>query len=492
MYQTLSLNDFLTLAKTSTRVAVYHEMSADRLTPIGIVENLKNEMQDGAILESGLHHHDSGRYSYIAFGSIAQLCVQNNVVTQRADNKTTAHPGEPCRVLRELLAQQACVSNNQQVDFIHGAVGFITYDAVRLFEPIPDRHVSDNPLPEMLFNVYQTILMFDHLQQKLLISMSVDVNSNPEETFHHAQEKITALITKMNRSSYPDDEYKPSKQGLDSQEDVDISDENFIELVERAKHYIELGDAFQIVLSRRFTKRYTAKPFDIYRTLRRISPAPYMFYLPNQYGVILGAAPEKLINIRNRHVTINPIAGTRLRTETSNHGSITADLLSDQKELAEHMMVVDLARNDLGAICKPGSIQVDELLHVKHFSHVSHISAEISGTLCDHFDAFDPLAAAFPAGTLSGAPKIRAMQLIDELETSKRGMYGGAICRLDFQGNLDSCIAIRMATLRDGVATVRAGAGIVYDSNPIAEARETRQKAKSVLDAIAFAEESLS
>lgn len=491
MYKTLSLNDFLTLAKSSPRIAVYHEISADRLTPIGIVENLKEEILDGTILESGLHHHDSGRYSYIAFGSIAQLSVHNSLVTQRVGKEITTHSGNPFNILRELLAQQASVSNNPHVDFINGAVGFMTYDAVRLFEPIPDRHVADNPLPEILFNVYQTTLMFDHLQQKLLISIATDVSDNPQQTYYEAQEKITALITQISRSSYQENEHKRSKKTLDSHEDVDISDEHFIQLVERAKHYIEIGDAFQIVLSRRFTKRYTVTPFDIYRTLRRISPAPYMFYLPIQNGVILGASPEKLISIRNRHVSINPIAGTRLRTETSNNGSITADLLSDKKELAEHMMLVDLARNDLGAICMPGSIQIHELLHVKHFSHVSHITSKISGTLRDNLDAFDALAAAFPAGTLSGAPKIRAMQIIDELETSKRGIYGGAICRLDFQGNLDSCIAIRMATLHDGIATVRTGAGIVYDSNPTAEANETRQKAKSVLEAIACAEESL-
>ena len=213
-----------------------------------------------------------------------------------------------------------------------------------------------------------------------------------------------------------------------------------------------------------------------------------MFYLPINNGVIIGASPEKLIKVRNQQVEINPIAGTRQRTQQSHDEQIAAELLNDKKELAEHMMLVDLARNDLGAVCKPGSVKVKELLQVKHFSHVSHITSVVTGQLQDNLDALDALAAAFPAGTLSGAPKIRAMQIIDELETSKRGIYGGAICRLDYRGNLDSCIAIRMALLTDGMATVRAGAGIVYDSDPKSEANETRQKAQGILDAIAFAQ----
>ncbi len=264
-----------------------------------------------------------------------------------------------------------------------------------------------------------------------------------------------------------------------------------MQLVERAKQYIIEGDAFQIVLSRRFTQHYQATPFDIYRALRRISPAPYMFYIPTDDGVIVGASPEKLIKVRHNQVEINPIAGTRPRLQNNQDEIIETELLNNEKEVAEHMMLVDLARNDLGRVCAPKSVQVSDLLKVKHFSHVSHITSTVKGQLRDNMDALDALAAVFPAGTLSGAPKIRAMQIIDELETSKRGLYGGAICRLDHQGNLDSCIAIRMALLQDGKATIRTGAGIVYDSDPKSEANETRQKAQSVLAAIQLAEEEL-
>jgi anthranilate synthase component I len=492
MLQQLSLNEFLELSKIEKRVAVFREIAADRLTPVSIVESLHEEMQDGVILESGLHHHDGGRYSFIAFDPMAQVSVQNKKVTQRVGQEITSSSMPPFPIIRKLLSQLSCVEKPQQRDFIHGAIGFITYDAVRYFENIPDQHFSENPLPDMLFNFYKTTLMFDHLQQKLLISTAVDVGADPTATYQATQAEINALIDKIQTSIHP--ELSPlvsSEQPQTAEVDVDISDAQFMLLVDQAKQQIIAGNAFQIVLSRRFLKQYTAQPFDIYRALRRISPAPYMFYFPTENGIIIGASPEKLISVRQKHVEINPIAGTRARTTQKKDEDITTELLNDQKECAEHIMLVDLARNDLGAICEPGSIQVKELLKVKHFSHTSHITSMVTGKLREDKDSLDALAAAFPAGTLSGAPKIRAMQIIDELETSKRGIYGGAICRLDSQGNLDSCIAIRLALLKEGVATVRTGAGIVYDSDPQSEADETRLKAKGVLDAIALAQEAI-
>ncbi len=497
MLQQLPLHAFLDFAKTAKRVAIFREISASHLTPIGIVEQLTDEMLDGAILESGLNQDDAGRSSLIAFDSIAQLSVQANRVTQRIGTNVTTHVGHPFSILRELIATLACVGQPHMMDFVSGAIGFFTYDAIRLFEAIPDRHALDNPLPDMLFNFYRTTLMFNHQRQTLLISMVVDIDGDPHKQYHETQTQIDQLIKKIAGASSQamgtpgGPREAEARHGLDGTSvELDINDEQFMQLILRAKEYIVAGDAFQVVLSRCFKKRYTVPPFAIYQALRRVSPSPYMFYLPFGDRVILGASPEKLISVRDGQVAINPIAGTRQRTATSNDQHIADELLHDPKEQAEHMMLVDLARNDLGAVCKPGSINIQELLCVKHFSHVSHITSVLTGQLREDKDAFDAVAAAFPAGTLSGAPKIRAMQIIDELETSRRGMYGGAICRIDYQGNLDSCIAIRMAVLEDGTATVRTGAGIVYDSNPQSEANETRQKAQSLLDAIALAEES--
>lgn len=483
MYSTLSLDEFVTMAQHTKRIAMHKEISADFLTPIQIVENLKEEMKEGVILESGLHHQDAGRYSYLAFGALANFTIKNQA--PNIGNRSAVF--DP---FRKLLKQYACLSSHPQVNLMNGAVGFLTYDAIRLFEVIPDRHNHDQPLPDISFQIYETVLMFDHLKQTVMISINVEVGQDPSVTYQATEARLSNLITQMSRPTSHDEHHTDPSPSLLIDE-TDVTDEIYVERVERAKEYIAQGDAFQIVLSRCFQKNYTTTPFHIYRTLRRTSPAPYMFYLTTPQGVIVGASPEKMIQIRDQRISINPIAGTRRREKEDDKGLISAALLNNEKERAEHMMLVDLARNDLGIVCKPGSIQIDELLHVKHYSHISHLTSEISGTLRDDCDAFDVLTAVFPAGTLSGAPKIRAMEIIDELESSKRGMYGGVICRVDFQGNLDSCIAIRMATLNKGVASIRAGAGIVFDSDPMSEANETRQKAQGILEAISLAEESL-
>lgn len=490
MLEKLSSDEFIALAKTKKRVAVFREIMADRLTPISIIENMGEKMPDATILESALLQ-DGSRYTYIAFDVTAQLRVANNVVLQRIGAKVTTHAAHPFTVLRQLLAQQACATKESIMKFVGGTVGLMTYDAVRMFETIPDRHTKNNSLPEMLFNFFQTALVFDHLQEKLLITTIVDVSDNPQQCYQQAEEKINVLIKQMKTTVHSDGSSSPVKKKKKTAVEMDIDDEKFMQLVAQAKKYIAKGDAFQIVLSRCFRQDYSVSPFDIYRALRRVNPAPYLFHMPVDQSVIVGASPEKMISVQNGQVEINPIAGTRKRAKNDSDDHIRDALLSDKKERAEHMMLVDLARNDLGVVCEPASVKVKDLLRVKHFSHVSHITSVITGRLRENKDALDALAAAFPAGTLSGAPKIRAMQIIDELETSKRGMYGGVICRLDQQGNLDSCIAIRMAVLADGVATVRVGAGIVHDSDPHGEANETRYKAQGLLDAIAMAHEGL-
>jgi anthranilate synthase component 1 len=314
------------------------------------------------------------------------------------------------------------------------------------------------------------------------------VGKDPTQAYEQAQGKIKNLIKKISSFSSVHEMSSSHPLSINSCYESDVSDEAFVQLVEQAQDYIKKGDAFQIVLSRCFKKNYHSKPFDIYRALRQVSPAPYMFYLPLKDRVIVGASPERMVSVYQRQVSINPIAGTRRRLDQEQDQKMEQELLCDEKELAEHRMLVDLARNDLGRVCDIGSIRVEELTKVKHYSHVSHITSIVTGTLAKSYDFLDAFAASFPAGTLSGAPKIRAMQIIDELEHSRRGLYGGAIGRLDGAGNFESCIAIRMASLKDGVATIRTGAGIVHGSNPQAEAEETHQKASSLLAAINFAE----
>lgn len=484
----MTFEAFSDLATQSKRIAVYREIMADRLTPISVVEQLQAEMQEGTLLESGLQHSEDGRYSYIAFGLMAQLTARGNQITQRVGKQTVQSSEDPFQVLRQLVAEFLCDHSSHELLRMQGAIGLVTYDAVRLRENIPDRHAAANDIPDIMFNFYHSTLIFDHVKHKLLLAKIVDLEGDKQEIYNLAMTYLQNLIAKITRS-LPRSEEKIEEKSSIQQPQVDVSDADFMHLIAQAKQYIHAGDAFQIVLSRCFKQTYTSKPLDIYRALRNVSPAPYMFYFPSDYGVMLGASPEKMITVREGQVEINPIAGTRARRSQHDEENNTAELLSDTKELAEHMMLVDLARNDLGAVCEPGTVKVKDLLQVKHFSHVSHLTSVVTGELRPDKDALDALQATFPAGTVSGAPKIRAMEVIDSLETSRRGSYAGAFCRLDALGNFDSCIAIRMAILRDGIATVRTGAGIVADSNAESEAAETRYKAQGVLAAIALAEE---
>lgn len=486
----MCFEEFSTLAERNNRIAVYREIMADRLTPIAVVEQLQTEMQEGTLLESALHHSDDGRYSYIALGLMAQLTALGNQITQRIGDYATQISGDPFQVLRQMQTEFLCEQPSHDLLRLHGAVGLVTYDAVRLRESIPDRHQATLDTPDLLFNFYHTTLIFDHMQHTLLLAKVVEVNGDLHDIYTSTLDYLQNLVAKISQSiSSVDNKYVQKTDAPTVQ--VDVSDTEFMALVEQAKDYIKAGDAFQIVLSRCFKQPYQTKPLDIYRALRNVSPAPYMFYFPNQYGAILGASPEKMITVRNGLVEINPIAGTRARHSQEDEEKNSQELLKDEKELAEHRMLVDLARNDLGVVCEPGTVQVKDLLQVKHFSHVSHLTSVVTGQLRADKDALDALQATFPAGTVSGAPKIRAMEVIDALETSRRGYYAGAFCRLDALGNFDSCIAIRMAVLRDGIATVRTGAGIVADSNPATEAAETRHKAQGILEAIALAEEGL-
>jgi len=487
MLQQLSFDEFIELSHTAKRVAVFQEIETEKKTAMDVFQTLDRELSGGVILESGLQRQDSGRYSLLAFESIAKLQVKNQQVYQTIGLKTVTYPDQPLVRLRELISELSYVSRADKADFIGSAVGLMSYDAIRYFENIPDRHAQDELLPEIEFNFYRTTVTFDHEKEILLISVMTEVGNDPVQAYQQAQGKIAYLITKLKQAIVHDThEFSaPQKEVL---AEMEVSDEVFMQWVDRAKDYITQGDAFQIVLSRTFKKQYVSSPLNVYCALRQSNMSPYMFYLPMGDRVIVGASPEKLVSVQRGLVAVNPIAGTRPRTLESNEADVAAELLSEKKEIAEHMMLVDLARNDLGVVSIPGSVNVMELLKVKHYPHISHITSEVTGQLQDHNDAFDALVSAFPAGTLSGAPKIRAMQIIDELEASRRGLYGGAICCLDYEGNLDSCIAIRMAVLKDGIATVRTGAGIVYDSDPFAEAQETKQKAKAMLHALEMAD----
>ncbi len=484
-----TLQEFLELAKNSKHIAVYQEILADDITPISVFTALKDYMVSPTLLESGEKRSDTGRYSFLGFNPFAEFIAKNKKTILRVGNKDINLSDSPLNALRQTLQKYQCVNMPHHLGFIGGAVGFISYDAIRFFEEIPNRHEDIQNIPDLFFSFYSNCVIFDHQFEKLTIVRAVEIDGDLPSLFHDALNQIQKLINQIKQPKQNSEETVSATQNnKDFDVQIDITDEEYRNIVEKAKQYIIKGDAFQIVASRCFKQEVTVAPFEIYRALRRTSPAPYMFYLDRGDYVIIGASPEKLISVQNKKVTTHPIAGTRPRQNPDQDEMIAAELMAAEKDRAEHIMLVDLGRNDIGKVCKPGTVKVTEFAQAKKFSHVFHLVSVVEGELAEQYDALDALSAALPAGTLSGAPKIRAMEIIDELETSRRGLYGGAICSIDNAGNLDSCIAIRMAVLRDGIATIRAGGGIVYDSDPQAEADETRHKAKTVLDAIAFAE----
>lgn len=467
------MDEFKQHASKASKVAVFEEIPAGNLTPVIIYHLLKQFYQDEGVILENLHQDEGPRYAYICFEPMTSLLIPYGSQLN------------PLDALRDIKSRLNYSTRQEASHLITKAIGFITYDAASSFENINEFNTHGNTLPLCLFHFFALNITFDYNNKTVLISLIVDVNEQIYAAYIQGKKKIQNII-KLFANSAATLKLSIKKKSL-SHIETDISDDDFMQMVKKAKEYIIQGDAFQIVISRRFKRSYTVSPFDIYQTLREVNPAPFMFYFPTESQTIIGASPERLVRVYNNEVIVNPIAGTRKRHGDLSDDDICIDLLNDKKELAEHMMLVDLARNDVGAVSKPGSVKVNELLKIKHYSHISHITSTITGQLQKNKDALEALKSASPAGTLSGAPKIRAMQIIAELEKSPRGLYGGAICRFDLSDNLDSCIAIRMAVLEEGIATIRTGAGIVYDSDPYSEAQETRQKAHGILDAIAKA-----
>lgn len=461
----LTKEKFQELAQKERRVAFFQEMSADYLTPAIVFQAVYEEGKGSAFLES-FPPKDQNHFSFIGLDPIATFSSHE-------------YSKDPFSHLREALKEYSCKNLPDSIPLAGGAIGYMAYDAVRLLEKLPEK-LPKGDLPDLYFHFYQKFIVFDLVKKTVFFAVIV----GSEKTYEEGMKELSELIRKVHApvrfSSFPKEK---------TEESVDINDEEFCKIVEKAKGYLQRGDIFQIVASRTFRKKYTVSPLLIYLKLRMQSPSPYLFFLDGKDFCVLGASPEKLVDLRENVVSTTPIAGTRKRGKTEEEDlHLEKELLKDPKENAEHVMLVDLGRNDIGKICKIGSVQVKNFKKIEKFSHVMHIVSEVEGIKKDGIDAIDVLQALFPAGTLSGAPKVRSMEIIEELEKDRRGLYGGAIVAINGKGNLQSCIAIRMAVLKNGTASVRAGAGIVYDSIPINEAEETRLKAESVLDAIRSAQ----
>ena len=482
--------EFCQLAERGNVIPIFAEFVGDCETPVSAFRKL-DRGGHSFLFESTEKNEISGRFSFVgtdprvvlsSFGREVRVVV--NKVQQRFAAAT-----DPLDELRKLMARYQCVARPEFPRFAGGAVGFLGYEAINFFEPtVPIAERDDLQLPEMLFMITSSLLIFDHRLRSLKIVVNAFLDdSTPKEVYARASESIAAIIRQLER---PVDLPLVPVEATEMRSAVsNFERQEFEAAVERAKEYIRAGDIFQVVLSQRFDSEFSGDPLDFYRCLRFINPSPYMFCLKlgGEFALV-GSSPEMHVRLVGDAVDIRPIAGTRPRGVTEEEDERNAaELLADPKERAEHIMLVDLARNDVGRIAKFGSVRVNELMGIERYSHVMHIVSNVTGRLRAGCDAFDLVKATFPAGTVSGAPKIRAMQIISELEKTRRGCYAGAIGYFGFDGNLDSCIALRSAVLKNGKAHVQAGAGIVADSDPRREYEETLNKARAMTKALAMA-----
>jgi anthranilate synthase component 1 len=482
----LSFEDYDRLSTEGGLVPVFREIAGDLLTPVSAFLAIEGGSERAFLLESVIGGERIARYSFLGRGPEATVEVRDGKVIAREPNDVVPAGRPLLPALRARLGRPAAAVPGLP-RFTGGAVGYLTYDAVRLFERIPARHPFAGPLASFAF--YRSLVAFDHVLQRIILI--ADAEPGSRRAFEQAQEKLDGLEHDLRRGAgAPMPPATRIGARAAARDHSALGDGAWYrDAVLRAKDHIAAGDVFQVVLSRQRTLPCSLPPFTVYRALRMVNPSPYMYFLKDGSSAIAGASPEMLVRVEGRRVQYRPIAGTYRRGATEEDDErLGRQLLADEKERAEHVMLVDLGRNDVGRVCRHGSVRVPEMMVLERYSHVQHIVSSVVGELEAGRDALDALAATFPAGTLSGAPKIRAMQIIDALEPVARGLYGGALGYIDLRGNLDFCIAIRTLVLEPGRATVQAGAGIVADSDPDTEARETEAKAGAMIEALDLAE----
>ncbi len=465
-------------------VSVSAKFRMDCETPVSLYLKLAYEKTNAFILESVEHGRQSGRYSFIGWDPVLTVSYEPHVFRVSGAASLELATQRPLDALRRVMASLHMLDEQDIPNARGGLVGHFSYDAVRLVEDIgPVKGESD---PWIYLTLPKVLLVFDHLQHNVSLIVHQEVHGGEAQARAQASVTLQEVLTKIRILSVANDPVPVDPVAVDwSQWRSNMDQEAFCLMVDRAKKHIVDGDIFQVVLSRAVRRPFPGDPFAIYRVLRQINPSPYMFFLKQEGRVAVGGSPESLVKLDGGSLSTKPIAGTRPRGRTWEEDlALERDLLADAKEIAEHVMLVDLGRNDLGRISRAGSVSVPRFMQIERYSHVMHIVSDVQGELRDEFGAVDALMSVFPAGTLSGAPKIRAMQIINEFEPEMRNLYGGAIGFVDFSGNLDSCIAIRTATVKDGVVRVQAGAGIVADSVPITEFEETTHKMMSIVSAV--------
>ncbi len=521
MYPTLQAMKQLTAEGGYRRIPLCREILSDRFTPVEVMRILRKAHRHCFLLESAGQKETWGRYSFLGYEPSMEITCMNGAVTirsihdekntegtaeknfqnrkvagdetigrnvQDAENEEemeTAHPGE---ILRKILREYKSPTIEGLPPFTGGLAGYFSYEYLRYSEPkLKLEDHGDSDFRDMDLMLFDQVIAFDHYRQKLCLIAGVKTD-NLETSYRKAEEKLREmeeLLKKGKKKVFP-----PLK--LKSEISPQFSREKYCSMVEKAKRYIREGDIFQVVLSNPVRAKAAGSLFDTYRVLRTANPSPYMFYFSSDDLEMAGASPETLVKLERGKLTTFPLAGTRPRGKDSREDrKLEEELLADEKELAEHNMLVDLGRNDLGKISRIGTVKVEKYLSVEKFSHVMHLGSAVSGEIREDKDAIDAVDAVLPAGTLSGAPKFRACQIIEELEQSRRGIYGGAVGYIDFAGNLDVCIAIRLVYKKNGEVCIRSGAGIVADSVPDREYEECRNKAMAVIQAVKQAQEGL-
>jgi anthranilate synthase component I len=506
-----SRKEFLALAKEHTLVPVCRTLTADLETPVSAFLRAAWAEKECFLLESVEGGEQVGRYTFIGLNPYKRIVARGRQLAVTEGKKTMHIEGDVFATLRDALGGHKPARLRDLPPFTAGAVGYFAYDAVRQIERLPETAADELKIPDACLLFFDEVLAFDHVRKQIWLIVTADVTLTPTaDAYTDAVKRLNRLEKRLSQPLPKLRAAKSNKLKVESR----TRKRQYLAAVARTKEYIAAGDAFQVVLSQRFDVEPGVDSFQVYRALRNVNPSPYMYFLrfatdgplgaaPKKAGKktgmkagkastieVAGSSPELLVRVHERKVEYRPIAGTRPRGTSEKEDQALADeMLHDEKERAEHVMLVDLGRNDVGRVSEFGSVEVDRLMFVERYSHVMHIVSSIKGTLRKDLTAVDALRACFPAGTLSGAPKVRAMEIIEELEPARRGTYGGAVLYADFSGNLDSCIAIRSLMVKDGKGSVQAGAGIVADSVPESEYQESINKARAVIRAVERARE---
>jgi anthranilate synthase component 1 len=483
-----TFDEFVDLAKRATFVPVVKELVADLLTPVSAFLKVAEHSDYAFLLESVEGGEHVGRYSFLGKDPFLILRGRDGKTTIERAGVTTDGEKPFIETLRELMNSFQSPFVPGLPRFTGGAVGYLGYDTAAWFEPTTKRQ-GDAPLDQddAGFMLFDTVLAFDHVQHRILLIANARISGDEDlkSLYQFACAKIEFLESELERALS-----LKRKTGADSVNLVsNMTQQTYESIVKRAKEHIAAGDIYQVVLSQRFEAEVGVDAFTVYRALRHVNPSPYMFFVRMGDRSIVGSSPEMLVRVEGRHAITHPIAGTRPRGKTEEEDvRLGEELKRNEKEKAEHVMLVDLGRNDIGRVCDYGTVRVPTYMALERYSHVMHLVSVVEGQLAEGNDRLDALVSCFPAGTVSGAPKVRAMQIINELEPTRRGLYAGAVGYLDFAGNLDFCIAIRSILLEGGKAYIQAGAGIVADSNPTAEYEETRDKARAMIRALELAQ----